>query len=315
MSYPDRESVSVQPAVASQGDDAVDPFRLPLKRWLAAPIEWLTGLRRLSRLYRARPDSVRGAHCSHEFLSYALKTLDTGVEPDNYAALGDIPAEGPVIFVANHPLGALEGIAMTDLLLHLRPDTKVLTNELLTRVPELSDLFFGVDVLSANAKAGNARGMRGVYKHLSAGGAILIYPSGEVSGFDTHTGRIQDTTWHPLVGRLARRYGADCVPFYVMGRNSWWFYCLGVLHPFLRTLRLPRELLNKQGIRFKLLVGSVVATEQLQALRSDKEATQWLRKCSEILAQRAKLIQPKTRVVKVGQSQNTMKTSKTASLK
>lgn len=303
MSDPNLDS---QQSTLSSDDD---PFRLPLRRWLAEPIERLTGLRKISRLYQARPAEARGSENAHEFLSYSLKTLDAFVEPEDFAALGNIPAEGPVIFVCNHPLGALEGLAMTEILLHLRPDTKVLTNELLTRVPELKELFIGVDVLGANTSAANAGGVRGLYKHLRNGGAVLIYPSGEVSGFNTSSGSIEDPTWHPLVGRLARRYNADCVPFYVLGRNSWWFYFLGVLHPFLRTLRLPREMLNKRGVRFKLLVGRVVKSDYLKSLRSDKEATGYLRKSSELLKQQAHIKGPHRRVIKAQQKKERARAS------
>ncbi|BFM05375.1 lysophospholipid acyltransferase family protein [Halioxenophilus aromaticivorans] len=277
-----------------------NPFQIPrLARWLAAPMEWATGLKALARLYRARPEEARGAQQYHEFLSFALKSLKAGLEPDDYGALGHIPAQGPVIFVANHPLGALEGLAMTDMLLHIRPDTKVLTNELLTQVPELQSVFFGVDVLSGNAQAANTRGMRSLYKHLGTGGAVLIYPAGEVSGFNTHSGQIQDPAWQPLVGRLARRYQAACVPFWVQGRNSWWFYALGVVHPFLRTLRLPKELLNKRGTRFKLLVGKTIEAQRLVECANDRAATAYLRHCCELLARKAGIKPAGIRVMKV----------------
>ncbi len=291
------------PLTSVSSQVTLDPFRIPkLPRWLAGPLEWGTGLRRLSRLYRAKPASISGPDHYHEFLSYALKTLATTIEPDDYAALADIPKQGPVIFVANHPLGGLEGIAMTDMLLHLRPDTKVLTNELLTRVPELQRVFMGVDVLSRRACEANARGMRGLYKHLSQGGAVLIYPAGEVSGFNTRTGQIQDPAWHPLVGRLARRYQASCVPFYVKGRNSLWFYALGLVHPLLRTLRLPKELLNKQGLRLKVLVGSPIEATMIEQQRSDRAATGLIRHRCELLARRAAIKASNTRVITTNQA-------------
>jgi len=310
MSYPESEQINTNhPA------NEVDPFRLPLKPIFARPLEWLLGLSKLSSLYRARPKKARGREQYQEFLSHALKVLDTGLEPDSYAALAEIPAQGPVIFVANHPFGGLEGIAMTELLLHLRPDTKVLTNEMLTRVPELGAIFFGVDVFSNGANIANARGMRALFKHLAQGGAVLIYPAGEVSSFNTRTGTIQDPNWNHLVGRLARKYKADCFAFYVQGRNSWWFYFLGTIHPFLRTLRLPKELTNKRGKRFRLLVGPKIKASDLIGLRNDREATEYLRNSSDILARRAGIQPPKTRVVKVGQAGKNVTSSETAHLK
>ena len=59
----------------------------------------------------------------------------------------EIPSQGPVLIIANHPLGGLEGIALAYEILKVRPDLRVLTNELLRLIPELPN-FLGVDVLS-----------------------------------------------------------------------------------------------------------------------------------------------------------------------
>ena len=67
---------------------------------------------------------------------------------ENASNLEEIPRTGPVLIVANHPLGGLEGVAISKVISDVRPDLKVLTNELLRSVPELADIFIGVDILS-----------------------------------------------------------------------------------------------------------------------------------------------------------------------
>ncbi len=266
------------------GED-YNPFRLPLKnKFLARAAERLLGLTPLARKYDLRPAESTGKANYASFLRYTLDVLGFGLTVKNPEALQDIPESGPVIFVANHPFGGLEGVAMTEELLKVRPDTLVLTNELLTLIPELSDIFIGVDVLSEQAASANAKGVRAACKHLSKGGALLIYPAGQVSSINTQNGRIEDRLWNKLAGRLARKYKATCVPFFVQGRNSLLFYLAGLIHPRLRTALLPRELSNKNGKRFPLLVGEPISPEDMRDLEDDQAATNYLRIASELLA-------------------------------
>ncbi len=269
-------------------NDDYNPFLLPLKsRLLARAVEALLGLSPLARRYANRPEEVKGPENFLPFLRYTMSVLGMSMAPKNPGALTAIPSSGPLIFVANHPLGGLEGVAMTEQLLAVRPDTLVLTNELLTKIPELSEIFIGVDVLSNNATAANAKGIRAACKHLGQGGALLIYPAGMVSAINTKSWRIEDRPWDKLVGRLAQKYRACCVPFYVEGRNSRLFYLAGLVHPLLRTLLLPRELTNKRGKRFQLLIGQPIEAEELVALADDQAATHYLRMACDLLGQSA----------------------------
>ncbi len=261
-----------------------NPFRVPLKSSnLSSVLEKVLGLGPLIRGYDARPthqgENINGA----PFLEHTLNVLDVDIDVENEEYLTDIPKEGPVIFVANHPYGGLDGVAMTQLLLKHRPDLKVMTNKMLTRIPELSDLFIGVDVLSENAAKENAKGIRLICKHLSQGGALLIYPAGTVSAINTKSWQIEDSEWHPLVGRLAQRYKASCMPFYIGGRNSKLFYAMGLIHKRLRTLMLPRELSNKSGHRIQIHAGPIITPDELKHAETDEAATHYLKMSSQLI--------------------------------
>ena len=121
-------------------------FQLPLgSRKLASFLERLLGLSVLAKCYESAPKNLG----TQQFLSGVLDYLGVRVNAiDSQSVLLNLPKEGPLLIVANHPLGGLEGVAITQLLLGLRADTKVLTNNLLTRIPELQSTFIGVDVLS-----------------------------------------------------------------------------------------------------------------------------------------------------------------------
>lgn len=258
-----------------------NPCRLPFKpRIVSAILEKALGLDRLGDIYDARP----AESTPHEFLQYTLDALGVSLELHNKNNLGEIPREGPLLIVANHPLGGLEGVAIAKVIADIRPDLKVLTNELLRRIPELAEIFIGVDVLSGNAAAGNVGGIKQVHKHLKNDGAVLIFPAGMVSAYDHGQRRVQDRSWSRLVGQLLKRYQCTCLPVHVGGRNSSYFYAAGLLHPRLRTALLPRQLANKQNFSLPLTFGRPVPATELRLLKSPKAITDYLRVSTDALA-------------------------------
>jgi putative hemolysin len=264
-----------------------NPFVLPLKpQWLAAAIERLLSLSTLAKYYDQRPNADAEHPNVHvdEFLDHTLTSLKSNFSLVNPEALAAIPKSGPTLFIANHPLGGLEGVAMTQQLRAIRPDLKVLTNELLSLIPEFSDVFIGVDVLSQDAAVKNMRGMRKVLKHMRKGGALLIYPAGKVSAINTKNWRIEDSAWSDVVGKLAQQYQATCVPFYVHGRNSRLFYASGLIHPRLRTALLPREMLNAHKRQSTVTVGTPINWNDMKALGNVNELTLFLRTATEFIA-------------------------------
>lgn len=264
-----------------------NPCRLPFKpRILSAVLEKVLGLDRLGAIYDGRPPGCT----PHEFLQYSLDALGVSLDLVNTSNLEELPRTGPVLIVANHPLGGLEGLAIARVISDIRPDLKVLTNELLRRIPELADIFIGVDVLSSNATAGNVSSIKQVHKHLKNDGAVLIFPAGMVSAYEHGHRRIQDRSWNRLAGQLLKRYQATCLPVHVGGTNSRLFYAAGMIHPRLRTALLPRQLANKQGFKLELRFGRPIPAAELRLLQSPRAITDYLRVSTDALVrQKVKL--------------------------
>ena len=260
-----------------------NPCRLNFQpRAVAALAEKLLALDQLGKIYDDRP---RGLN-PEDFLQYTLDALGVGLKINNEQYLGQIPREGPLLIVANHPLGGLEGIALARVLLRIRPDLQVLTNELLRRIPELAPIFIGVDILSSAAAGGNVKGVKQVHTHLRDGGAVLLFPAGMVSALELRERRIQDREWSRLAGQLIKRYQCACAPAHVNGRNSAYFYLAGLIHPRLRTVLLPRQLANKKGFALELAFGKPVLAQELRLLKKPGAITEYLRVSTEALAKR-----------------------------
>lgn len=266
-----------------------NPCRLPLKpRVLASALESLLGLRPLAKVYDSRPPNCD----PFEFLDYTLDALGIDIAIDDEALLEEVPKSGAVLIVANHPLGGLEGMALAKVIGKYRPDLQVLTNELLRLIPELAPIFIGVNVLSSNATAGNVGGIKQVHRHLKNDGAILLFPAGMVSAYEFSHRRIQDREWNRLAGQLLKKYECSCTPIYVGGRNSYYFYGAGLVHPRFRTLLLPRQLANKQGFTLPLTIGRSIPSQELRLLQNPVAVTQYLRVATDALQKSAGLFQP-----------------------
>src|SRR6201999_1698601 len=103
------------------------------------------------------------------------------------------------------------------------------------------------------------------------GGALMVFPAGEVSHLNLRTLSISDPPWSTTAARLVRMSGASVVPMYFGGANSALFQLLGIVHPRLRTLLLPHELGNKVGARVSIRFGQQLAPAKLAALDTDEQ--------------------------------------------
>ena len=252
------------------------PMALPFNPLFARPLERLTHLHKLIDIYDSRPAGCDGV----QLLDHSMAKLDCQLSSKQEL---QIPATGPLLIVANHPLGGLEGIALSQLLLKHRPDLKVLTNELLLRMTEFEDIFIGVDVLSKNATKKNVSGIRAASQHVKNGGALLVFPAGQVSRLNLKNRRIQDREWNSIVSLLQKKYKAPCLPIFVKSNNSKLFYFLSTIHPILGTLMLPRELTNKKGQSIEIAYGPLIDAKELNSLKNLDDITHYLRINTDIL--------------------------------
>jgi putative hemolysin len=206
--------------------------------------------------------------------------------------LRDIPRSGPVVIVANHPFGILEGAVLATVLSRVRPDVRFLANRLLSAVPEIQDLLIPVDPISGiSAAHHNSAGLRRAIGFLRNGGCLVVFPAGEVSHFQIRDRAVTDSPWHTAVARMieiAARKGTavSIVPIHIEGSNSLLFQTLGVIHARLRTMLLARELLNKRNRLVELRIGSPIASKRLLEIPTPKERTEYLRWRTYLLAAR-----------------------------
>jgi putative hemolysin len=192
--------------------------------------------------------------------------------------LAKIPDQGPLVVVANHPFGGLEGIILGDLLQRVRPDTKILGNYLLERIEPIRESIIPVDPFGRRSSiSANARTFRGCLRWLRSGGCLVTFPAGEVSHFCRRQRQVTDPPWSAHIAALVRMSGAQVLPVFFPGRNSVMFNLLGLIHPRLRTMMLARELVARKASRINLFVGRCIAHPRLQIFSRDQDRVGWLR--------------------------------------
>ncbi len=250
-----------------------DPLRRGLLRALRPGLERVLRLDALNRIHdrvmtREAGDDVHGA---------VLRAMDVTLRVDE-DELRRIPAEGPVVVVANHPFGGIEGVALAHLIARVRPDSRLMANHLLGLVPCLRGAFFAVDPFGgAEAARRNLAVMREVVGWVRGGHVLGVFPAGEVSHVRLRDGGIADPPWSPTIARIVRRTGATVVPLYFHGRNSAAFQLLGMVHPRLRTLMLPRELVAREDTTIEAVIGRPVTPERIARIEDDGELLEHLR--------------------------------------
>jgi putative hemolysin len=211
--------------------------------------------------------------------------ISVRVTPEDLAR---IPQTGPAMVVANHPFGILDGAVLGAVLPRIRKDVKLLTNYLVGAVEELAEMCIFLDPFPRpSAHRVNVAGLRQALSHLRNGGLLVMFPAGEVSHWQFGPGEVTDPEWSPAVTRLVRLSRCPVVPVLFAGRNSVGYQLLGAIHPRLRTIQLPRELLNKTGKEIELRVGRPVPPERLCRIESDLEATNYLRWRTYLLRRRS----------------------------
>lgn len=249
-----------------------------LYQGVAPVVESFLGIDYVNQLYVKHYSSISEfiEHPNPAYFEYLISSLNLKVIVDKIQ-LSRIPSTGTVIIAANHPFGAVDGIALASLVLQRRHDMRLMSNHFLELIPGLKPWLCAVDPFeTVNAKKLNITGMKLAYAWLNAGGCIASFPSGTVSHYTFAKRRIEDPDWHPNLARLARKTHATIVPIFFEGHNSWFSQIAGLIHPTLRTALLGRELKNHRS-DIKAIIGEPIAPSEFEPYTNDRALSSFIR--------------------------------------
>jgi len=263
--------------------DLKQNIKNPFFKYLEKPIERTLSISSLNEAYIKSISQYKSDNYFHSCLKSVGVNYTISVND-----LYKIPEKGPLVIVANHPFGGIEGVILGHILSRVRKDFRILGNYLLQQIPELSSWIIPVNPFESHKGSGqNIRGLKSIIKWLSDGGAIIAFPSGEVSHLHLSRGEVTDPQWSPHLGEIVKRTKSTVMPFYFHGRNSAKFQLLGLLNPRIRTVMLPHELVNKKSKNLLVLAGNPIKWKRLESLDSGKSIINFLRLNTYVLKNRA----------------------------
>lgn len=248
-------------------------------RWKANTIramEWATGKIPLLRMVR-RFERIGPAE-GQAFWRQALDIMQIGLNtPADQIAR--IPKTGPVIVVANHPHGLVDGMVLADLIGRVREDYKILTRSLLTGVKEIEPFMIPVPFPHEEDAKEQSLEMRArAMDHLAGGGVIVLFPSGVVASSETWFGPAVEAGWNPFTARMIQRSGATVVPVFFPGQNSRAYQIANKVSPTIRQGLLIHEVVHACGRDQKPVVGQPISPAEVRAFTGGtRDFVQWLR--------------------------------------
>ncbi|MFT7234704.1 MAG: putative hemolysin [Methylophagaceae bacterium] len=173
----------------------------------------------------------------------------------------NIPATGRVVIVANHPLGALDGLSLLKLVGEVRRDVKIVANEMLLRFDGLASLFHPVDNLS---KSTHRSSVAAIVASLKNDEAVIVFPAGEVSRIRPNG--VKDGKWNKGFLNFAQKTLSPILPIHISARNSPLFYGCSMVYKPLAGMMLAHEIFNKHEKTIPMRVGKLLPYQQLEQL-------------------------------------------------
>ena len=242
------------------------------QRFIYLFLEQLMGWRSIRDGYQ-RSDKCIGTNVFQRILSSISVTCDI-LEEDRKK----VPQNGPLVVVANHPFGTLDGLLLGALLGDVRNDFRVIANHWLLLFPKLAPYILPVEVTDHHTPVeSNLNTLRSSLHWLRQGRVLLAFPAGEVAHFRWRSGAVEESPWSSGVVRLAMRTGASILPVHIEGTNRYRFHLAGLIHPRLRTALLPREMMAKQDTRIRLRIGQPIRPTHWAQVPQPKALTAMLR--------------------------------------
>ena len=251
-----------------------------LKRLVIRAIETMTGQPYLKSLYdEHRMNPVPG----ESFWSAAMRNLELTIRY-NEEGLAKLPKTGPLVIVANHPFGVLDGLIISYLTSLVRNDFLVLTNSLLYQADEIREHLLPIDFAETKeALNTNLKSRAAAKTHLLKGGVLVVFPAGGASTAPKlWSKRAVDAEWKNFAARLIASAKAPVVPIYFAGQNSRLFQIASHISMTLRLSLFFKEVYDKIGSELHVRIGDLIPHSELEGMDRTKLMEHLRRKTYEL---------------------------------
>ena len=245
-----------------------------LVRHFVSSIEILLGRNKIEAVYNNLKDEQFNLTT---FFSSALEETKINANYD-LEKLHAVPKTGPLMFVANHPFGVVDGIVLCDMALRVRGDLRIMLHSLLCQDSQLAQFFLPIDFQETKqALKTNIRSKQLALEFLSQDIPVLIFPSGMVSTADKFGfGTVRDAPWSTFAAKIVREARATVVPIFFHGQNSRKFHVASHIGEPFRMAMLVHEAINKFGKTVEIEIGEPLTWERLADRGGRQQLTDYL---------------------------------------
>lgn len=253
-------------------------FDSPLKSTIIRTIELLTGkLKIVSRIRRFERLGTQPKGQAFWQATMEVMGIEVQTPPEQ---LAHIPKTGPVVLVANHPHGMVDGMIFADVIGRVRSDYRILTRSILTGIDESAGSFM-IPVPfphQPDAQEKMIEMRRATMEHLAQGGLVALFPSGVVATSKTMFGPVVEAEWNVFTAKMIRISGASVVPMYFPGKNSRWYQIANQISATLRQGLLLHEIAHAFDRPQKPVLGPVITQNDMAPyMKEPRKLMAWLR--------------------------------------
>ena len=247
----------------------------PMASGFIRAMEKVTGQPKIKKLYFDYVDDERPREL---FWTDALKRLNISYDARREPG-AEIPKTGPVLVIANHPFGVIDGLVLCAMMSEIRQDYKIITHQVLRQAPAVMDKILPIDFAETDAAlATNLETRREAHKHLKNDGAVIIFPAGGISLAPNLIGPAFDSEWKTFAAKLAQTQGTTIVPFFFDGRNSVVYQAARRVSVTLGYSLMFREICKQMNRQVKVTVRTPIHTKELDAFSNRNDITDFLRR-------------------------------------
>lgn len=252
-------------------------FSDPSKVAIIRSIEWVTG--KLPLLRRIRRFEAMGTPMGQPFFTQALDVMGIEIKTPE-EQLAKIPATGPLVVVANHPHGLVDGLVMAELIGKVRTDYKILTRSLLTGIREIDHFMLPVPFPHEEDSHRKSIKMRNeAMQTLKEGGVIILFPAGAVASSEGWFGPVKEKPWNPFTAKMVLKSGATVLPIYFPGRNTRLYQIADKISASIRQGLLLHEISHSLDKPQSPIIGDPFKAEELEDWKPNPRGfMDWARK-------------------------------------
>ena len=240
-------------------------------------IENLTGKRKLEKIYK---DYSINNNNPSEFWTDIVNLMEIKINDKSTKSLS-IPESGPLMIIANHPFGIIDGLILCSITSKQRDDFKIMTHETLKFLPQLEKFILPVDFSNnkTNSIKSNLETARKAKQHLLNGGALITFPSGSVSIAKNVRSEAKDDDWKHFPAKLIQQTKTDVIPIYFDGKNGLLFHIFAskMKSQTLKYSSYIHETRKKIGKEIIIYSGSKINYDEISHIKSRQKLTKYLK--------------------------------------